>query len=163
MRNAKRIILAGLGALAVAAAGRAAEGPAAQSTHAVLNADAMTWAPAPPALPAGAQMAVLSGDPRQPGPFTVRAKFPAGYTIPPHWHPTAEHLTILSGEVAVGMGDTIDAAAMQTMKAGTFAMMAPEMRHYLRAKAETVVQVHGMGPFTITYVNPADDPRGASK
>ena len=105
-------------------------------------------------------MAILSGDPRQPGPFTIRAKFPAGFTIPPHWHPTAEHLTILSGEASVGMGDAIDEGSMQTMKPGAFAMMAPEMRHYLRTKVETVVQVHGMGPFTITYVNPADDPRG---
>ena len=131
-------------------------------THSVIAPEAVTWGPAPPALPAGAQMAVLSGNPGQPGPFTVRVKIPAGYTIAPHWHPTAEHLTVLAGEAGVGMGDAIDAAAMQTMKAGAFAVMPAEMRHYLRAKVETTVQVHGTGPFTITYVNPKDDPRNAA-
>ncbi|HET9315506.1 MAG TPA: cupin domain-containing protein [Vicinamibacteria bacterium] len=154
-------ILIAIAALAVARIGFA-QAPASGPTHSVIAPDAIVWGPAPPALPAGAQMAILSGDPRQAGPFTVRVRMPAAYTIPPHWHPAAEHLTILAGEAAVGMGDAIDTAAMQAMKAGAFAVMAPEMRHYLRAKAETTVQVHGTGPFTITYVNPRDDPRNAA-
>ena len=161
MRKIK-MALTGLG-LAVAAASLAAQASAPSAAHGVLNADALTWTDAPPSLPRGAQMAILSGDPSQPGPFTLRAKLPAGYAIAPHWHPTAEHLTILSGEASVGMGETVDVAAMQTMKAGSFAVMAPEMRHYLRTKTDTIVQVHGTGPFTVTYVNPADDPRQPTK
>jgi hypothetical protein len=158
MRN--RIILAALG-VAAAAANVRAQAPAAAPAHTVFDANALTWTDGPPALPKGGQMAVLSGDPRQAGPFTLRSKLPAGYTIPPHWHPTAEHLTILSGEVSVGMGETFDTKSMRTMGPGAFAVMAPEMRHYLKTKTETVLQVHGTGPFQITYVNPADDPRGA--
>jgi quercetin dioxygenase-like cupin family protein len=154
-------ILLAVAALAVATAGFA-QAPVSAPTHSLIAPEAVVWGPAPPALPPGAQMAILSGDPRQPGSFTVRVKIPAGYAIPPHWHPTAEHLTILSGEASVGMGDAINEAAMQTMKAGAFAVMAPEMRHYLRAKVETTVQVHGTGPFTVTYVNPRDDPRSAA-
>jgi quercetin dioxygenase-like cupin family protein len=84
---------------------------------------------------------------------------PAGYRIPPHWHPVAEHLTIISGRIAFGMGDKFDAAAMKTLPAGGYAVMPPEMRHYLEAKTEAVLEVHGVGPFVITYVNAADDPR----
>ena len=157
----KSIAMGTLGIVA-AAVTALAQAPAGAPAHSVIVPEALTWGPGPPVLPPGGQMAVLSGDPRQPGPFTVRSKFPAGYTIPPHWHPTAEHLTILSGEVAVGMGEKFDAGSMQTMKTGAFAVMAPEMRHYLRAKTETIVQVHGVGPFQITYVNPADDPRSAA-
>lgn len=159
MRKSVAFGFLGLSAVAAVAV---AQAPASAPAHTVLAPETLTWAPGPPALPKGAQMAVLSGDPRQPGPFTVRSKFPAGYTIPPHWHPTAEHLTVLSGEVSVGMGETVDTASMQSMKPGSFAVMAPEMRHYLRARTETILQVHGVGPFQITYVNPADDPRQAA-
>jgi quercetin dioxygenase-like cupin family protein len=155
MRNT--IALAGL-SLAVGAASLSAQAPATSAPH----ADALTWVDGPPALPKGGQMAILTGDPRQPGPFTLRSKLPAGYFIPPHWHPTAEHVTVISGELSVGMGDKLDPAAMQDMKAGSFAVMAPEMRHYVRTKTEVILQVHGTGPFTITYVNPADDPRQAA-
>ena len=153
-----RTLLAVTGVAAAAVAFAQPPPPA----HSVVAPEAIVWGPAPPALPPGALMAILAGDPRQPGPFTVRVKLPAGYTIAPHWHPTAEHLTVLAGEAGIGMGDAIVAASMQTMKPGAFAVMPPEMRHYLRAKVETIVQVHGTGPFTITYVNPKDDPRTAA-
>jgi hypothetical protein len=157
-----RIILAAVGAV-VAAASLGAQTPAgAPAGHGVVTPDSLTWGPAPPGLPPGMTIAVLAGNPGQAGPFTLRAKMPAGYTIAPHSHPTDENLTVLSGELMAGMGDTIEPAKMQAMGPGAYALMASPMHHYVRAKSETVVQVHGTGPFTITYVNPADDPRNAA-
>jgi quercetin dioxygenase-like cupin family protein len=135
-----------------------AQEPAA-SSHVMVAAADITWGPAPPALPKGAMIALLSGDPGSSGPFTVRAKLPAGYRIPPHWHPTDEHLTVLSGTVALGMGDKVDPAMMKELTAGGYAMMTSPMRHYLEAKTEVILQVNGTGPFIVNYVNPADDPR----
>jgi ketosteroid isomerase-like protein/quercetin dioxygenase-like cupin family protein len=120
---------------------------------------AITWQDPPPGLPPGAKVAGLSGDPSQPGQFVLRAQLPAGYKVAPHWHATAEHLTVLSGTLAVGMGDTFDQAAMQNMPAGGYVALPAEMRHSVLAKTATTIQVHGRGPFAITYVDPADDPR----
>jgi anti-sigma factor ChrR (cupin superfamily) len=106
-------------------------------------------------------IAVVSGDPGQAAPFVLRLKAPAGYKIPPHWHPTDEHVTVLSGSFAVGMGEKFDPTAMKTLPAGGFARMPAEMRHFAMAKTATTVQVHGTGPFALNYVNPADDPRQA--
>jgi hypothetical protein len=89
----------------------------------------------------------------------LRAKMPAGYKIPPHWHPTDENVTVISGTVAFGMGDKFVAADMKEVPGGGFALMPATMRHYFLAKTAAVIQVHGTGPFTLTYVNPADDPR----
>jgi ketosteroid isomerase-like protein len=127
--------------------------------HVVVAPRELTWSDAPPGLPAGAKVAVMSGDPSQPGPYVLRAQLPAGYKIAPHWHPTTENLTILSGRLSVGMGDKFDAAAMKDVAAGGFVRLPGEMRHYVVAKGATTLQVHGMGPFAISYVNPADDPR----
>ena len=132
-----------------------------QAAHSapMLNASDLKWGPAPPAFTAGAQMAVIDGDPSKAGPFVIRAKFPAGFKVMPHWHPTDESVTVISGTLAAGMGDKWDDAAMKTFTAGAFARMPKKSPHYVQAKEETVVQVHGTGPFTLTYVNPADDPR----
>jgi quercetin dioxygenase-like cupin family protein len=132
------------------------------SSHALVTEADLKWGEAPPALPKGASFAVVSGDPAKPGPFTVRVKFPAGYTIAPHWHPTDEHVTVLAGTVAFGMGDKHDPAAMKDLTVGGFARMPAEMRHYVTAKSAATVQVHGVGPFTLVYVNPSDDPRKSS-
>jgi quercetin dioxygenase-like cupin family protein len=156
------ITLAFLGSFAMALATAAQTPQSTADTHPIMTPATLKWGEAPPALPKGSLMAVLSGDPGKPGPFTLRAKMPAGYTIPPHWHPTDEHLTLISGEVAVGMGEKFDAAAMKTLPAGGFVVMPAEMRHYLRVKRPSILQVHGIGPLTITYVNPADDPRQAA-
>ena len=119
----------------------------------------LTWGPAPAAFPAGAKMAVERGDPTKSGEFVVRLSFPAGYKIPPHWHPTDEHVTVISGSFLVGMGETFDKATMKELPAGGYVLLPAQMRHYAMAgKKETIVQVHGMGPFQLTYVNPADDP-----
>jgi hypothetical protein len=83
---------------------------------------------------------------------------PAGYTIKPHWHPTDENVTVLSGTFSLGMGEKFDKATMKDLPAGGFALLPAEMRHYAVAKTAAVVQVHGQGPFALTYVNPADDP-----
>jgi quercetin dioxygenase-like cupin family protein len=147
-------------AAAVTATGAANFG-AAQTMHTVVTAGSIEWGPAPPGMPKGLQQVVLAGDPRQAGPFIVRAKMPDGYTIAPHWHSQAEHLTVLSGRLHVGMGDTLDRAKAQPLGTGDFIAMPAKMRHSVRAVGETVVQVVGTGPFDITYVDPKDDPRKA--
>jgi quercetin dioxygenase-like cupin family protein len=129
------------------------------SEHVMVMPDQLEWGPPPPALPPGAQAAVISGDPTKAGLFTIRAKFPDGYTVPPHQHPTDEHVTVLSGTFMAGLGDKLDPASMHALPAGAFVKMPRRTNHYVRAKGETVIQVHGMGPFELTYVNPNDDPR----
>ena len=121
----------------------------------------MKWGPAPPALPAGAQVAVLNGDPGKPGPFTIRLKLPDGFKVPPHWHPTDENLVVIQGLFRVGMGDKLDAAKATDLSVGSYAYMPKEMHHFAFAKGETIVQVYGTGPFVLNYVNPSDDPRKA--
>ena len=92
------------------------------------------------------------------GPFTMRLRMPNGYRIPPHYHPAVEHVTVISGTFKVGMGEKFDAAAMTQLPSGTFAALPPGMRHYAEAQGETTIQLHGIGPWGIVYVNPADDP-----
>ena len=123
----------------------------------------LTWGPAPPFLPAGAQFALVSGDPGKTGAFEIQLSMPNGYTIPPHWHPTDEHVTVKSGHFRYGMGDKIDAKAMKSLKPGDSGTLPANMRHYARAQGRTVVSVSGNGPFAITYVNQADDPRHDAK
>lgn len=116
----------------------------------------LTWGDAPPVLPAGAKMAVVSGDPGKPEQFAVRLQMPAGYTIAPHWHPTDEHVTVISGTFGLGMGDTL--GNVKDLPAGGYAVLPAEMRHFAKAVTAATVQVDGMGPFVINYVNAADDP-----
>jgi hypothetical protein len=128
--------------------------------HVMVTPDQIKWGPAPPALPPGAQMALLDGDPSQAGsPFVIRAKLPNGYKVPPHWHPTDESVTVLQGTFMMGLGEKLDPAAAHAMTAGSFSRMPKEVRHFAWAKGETVIQVHGIGPFEVHYVNAADDPR----
>ena len=130
----------------------------AAGSHVMMPSGDLKWGDPPPSLPAGAKIAVISGDPTQAQPFVIRAQVPAGYKVPPHWHPGTENLTILSGTVALGMGEQFDEAAMTQISAGGYASMPAEMRHYFMAKTSATFQVHGMGPFVVNYVNPADDP-----
>jgi anti-sigma factor ChrR (cupin superfamily) len=124
----------------------------------VVTADGIKWGAAPPVLPKGAQFAVVAGDPSKDGPYVVRLKMPANYRIPAHNHPTAENVTVLSGKFHLGMGDKLDEAKGQELTAGGFAEAPAKMNHFAWTTAETVVQVHGQGPFAITYVNASDDP-----
>lgn len=130
--------------------------------YAGAQAPPLKWGPAPAIFPAGAKMAVLQGDPMKPAMFTVRLDMPDGYTIAPHWHPTDEHVTVINGTFLVGMGDKIDPRKMESLPAGGFITAPAKMHHYARAKGHTVVQVSAMGPFVLTYVNPADDPTRAT-
>ncbi len=107
----------------------------------------------------GVKAAVIAGDPDKPGPFVLRIKSPAGAKVPPHWHPDEEHITVLSGTFAVAMGDVFDAKKLTLMPQGSYALMPRDMHHFAQSKTATVVQVHGMGPFQVNFVNPADDPR----
>lgn len=117
------------------------------------------WGPAPPFFPQGARFAVLQGNPGGAGVYTVRLSMPNGYTIKPHWHPTDEHITVIMGTFKVGMGDSVETGHMQALGAGDFITAPARAHHYAVAQGQTVVQVHGMGPFAITYVRAADDPR----
>lgn len=127
--------------------------------HVMLSAADLTWTAGPPSLPKGAQMVVLEGNPAEEGIFTMRLKLPANYRIPPHWHPAFEHVTVLEGTFSMGTGDKFDPAALHDMSAGAFAVMSPGTRHYVSVKSGAVVQLHGMGPWQIYYVNADDDPR----
>ena len=118
----------------------------------------MAWTPAPAALPAGAKITVLDGDPGKSGSFTIRLKMPTGYKVMPHWHPTAEQITVLSGNFVVGTGDKWNDKAMTAMGPGSYMTMAAKNHHYGATKGETVLQITSNGPFVINYINPADDP-----
>ena len=127
----------------------------------VASGDSIKWGPAPPFFPAGAKFAVVQGDPGASGEYTVRLQMPAGYAIAPHWHPTDEHVTVLSGALLLGMGDQADRARATRIAAGGFITAPANGHHFAIAAMPSVVQVHGMGPFAITYVRAADDPRTA--
>ncbi len=121
------------------------------------------WGPAPAVFRPGAELAVLEGDPSKSGPFTVRLRMPAGYYIAPHTHPTDENVTVIAGAFKVGMGAKFDTTAMKTLPVGGFVTAPQGMAHYAMAVGPTVVQVHGLGPFALTYVNPADTPVAARR
>ena len=139
---------------------RAAD-PAAE--HAIHVPAEIEWVSGPPSLPPGAQLAVLEGDPAKEGFFTMRIRLPDGYAIPPHTHPKVEHVTVISGTFHFGMGTKLDRSATREMPAGTFGFWPAGMQHFAWAKGETVVQLHGIGPWSIQYLDPADDPRNAKK
>ena len=140
----------------VGAAGIASSRSAAsEQSHGVVTPDGLKWGP----FIGPSQMALVSGDPSQAGAFVVRVKSPAGTVIPAHWHPTDENLTVLEGKFAIGMGDAFDAGKLTVMERGDFIQMPAKMHHFAKAVTDTVVQIHGMGPFAVTFVNPADDPR----
>jgi quercetin dioxygenase-like cupin family protein len=164
--NQRRIDMKSVRLFAIAAAllfamlAGAQDKPAA-STHVAVDAAQVQWGEAPPVLNKGAQLAVLSGNPGAAGPFVIRLKMPAGYKIAPHWHPTDEHVTVISGTFSLGMGDHFDEAATKPLAPGGYALLPAEMHHYAWTKDGATVQVHGMGPFVLNYVNPADDPSKA--
>ncbi|HEY6157921.1 MAG TPA: cupin domain-containing protein [Gemmatimonadales bacterium] len=129
------------------------------SAAANAQAPALAWGPAPAVFPAGAKMAVLQGDPSKAEGYAVRLDMPSGYKIPPHFHPTDEHVTVISGTFLVGMGDSLDAAHTTALPAGAFITAGANLHHYAIARGRTVVQVHGIGPFALTYVHAQDQPR----
>jgi quercetin dioxygenase-like cupin family protein len=119
----------------------------------------LKWGDAPPSLPAGAKMAVISGNPGAKGLFRIQLKFPADYAVPPHSHPSAEVVKVVSGEIHYAMSGKMEMAKAKTLKAGQTVTMGAKMNHWVHAAAPATVQVSGRGPFQITYVDPKDDPR----
>jgi quercetin dioxygenase-like cupin family protein len=127
--------------------------------HTIITPDQIKWAPGPPTLPAKTEFASLSGDMAKKGSlFTVRLRVPDGWKIPAHFHPTAENVTILEGTLRMGLGDKLDESALTDMPVGSFHSIPKGVHHYAVAKGQTVIQLHAVGPWGITYVNPADDP-----
>ena len=130
----------------------------------VATVDEAKWGPAPPFLPAGAQLAVLSGNPMGTGAYAVRLRFPANYAIPAHSHPTDENVVVTKGDMTFGMGDKLSktAAGNKTIHVGGYALAPTGMNHYAFAGASGAeIVLFGMGPVEFKYVNPADDPRSA--
>jgi hypothetical protein len=121
------------------------------------------WKEGPPTLQKDAMVAVLEGDPVKEGPFVLRVKLPDSFKIAPHTHPMTERLTVVSGTFYLGMGEKFDSKDGLEMPAGTFGRWEAGMKHFAWTKGETVIQIHGTGPWTIKYVNPDDDPRKHKK
>jgi anti-sigma factor ChrR (cupin superfamily) len=121
--------------------------------------DKIKWSQMAP----GVELGAVYGDCNKPGaPCVFQLRFAAGGKIPPHWHPVDEHVTVLSGDFRAGMGDTLDESKMVALPAGSYVLMPRRMHHYAMAKSAALVQVHGVGPFKIIYINPADDPSKAA-
>jgi quercetin dioxygenase-like cupin family protein len=124
---------------------------------------AIVWGPAPAVFQPGAKLAVLQGDPGKAALYTVRLDLPDGYRIAPHFHPTEEVVTVIAGTFLVGLGDSLDVAHVITLPTGGFIVAGANMHHYAIARGHTIVQVHGMGPFALTYVHPQDAPQTSSR
>ena len=120
------------------------------------------WGPAPPFLPSGARAAVLEGDPGKPGRFRIQLDMPDGYEIRPHHHPMSEHISVVKGNLWIGRGKDWDDKKLSPLTVGDSADVAATEPHYVRATLRTVIEVRSTGPFEITYVDPADDPRKAT-
>ena len=129
-----------------------------QDGHVVAMPDTLKWVE--PAVLPGARLAVVQGDPSKEGLFVYRLKMPANYKIPPHLHKASENVTVLAGVFSIGLGEKFDQGSGQALPVGGFVSIPPKHPHYAWAGGqETVVQVHGVGPTDLTFVNPADDPR----
>ena len=121
------------------------------------------WKAGPAALPPGAKMAALEGDPTKEGPFVVRFQFPDGYHVAPHTHPKTERVTVISGTLLLAIGEALDRSSAKKLPAGSFGYWPAGMKHTAWSEGETVIQLHGIGPWQINYVDPADDPRNVKK
>jgi quercetin dioxygenase-like cupin family protein len=157
-------VFAGIAAAAFAVTSAMAQAPAPAAApakgDAVWEAN-LVWGDGPPSLPKGVRMAKLSGDPAQPGPFVARLKFPAGFVLPPHVHTADENVTVLAGTVMSGRGETFDKGKTRTLTAGAFGVTPAGTAHFSQAPDGATLQIHGIGPFTVRYIDPRDDPRGA--
>lgn len=132
---------------------------ASEQHHTVVPAEKVVWNPGPPTLPSGAQIAVLHGSPAKEGPFVIRLKFPAGFQVAPHRHSKEEHVTVISGGFGMATGEKLNRQAAPLLPAGSFVRIPRGMAHFAWTDQETVIQINGMGPFDVVYVNPDDDPR----
>jgi quercetin dioxygenase-like cupin family protein len=151
--------------LALSAVAQTKPGSTATTTrggHVALRPDALSWVPMSADLMEGTpafelaqppQVSLVDGDPSQAGPFTLRIRLAAGTRVPPHWHPTDEHITVLQGHFALGMGDQYDEASLEDLPSGSYASMPKRMAHFAKATGETIVQVHGIGPFKSVWIS----------
>jgi hypothetical protein len=137
----------------------AALAPGQPAGHHIFRPGEIQWKDAPPSLPPGAQVALLEGDPTKEGPFAMRLKFPDGYRVMPHVHGKTERVTVISGTLNIGFGEKFDEKTTHEMPVGTFGYWEPGVAHFGWMRGETVLQLNSVGPWTLTYVNPADDPR----
>jgi quercetin dioxygenase-like cupin family protein len=151
--------LATLGIVASVAAAQTSARSTGAMAHKLLLPDQLKWGAPPPGLPPAAQAAVLDGDPTKPGIFTVRLHAPDGYQIRPHWHSQDEHITVISGKFAMGMGDHWTPSEMHEGGPGAFMSLPSGQRHSAVMRGDTIIQISGFGPFDIFYVDPNDDPR----
>jgi quercetin dioxygenase-like cupin family protein len=158
-----RTIVSVITASAILSAGGFMAAMATEQTHVIQVLKDTQWGPAPPFVPAGAQIAVLSGDPTKAVPYAVRLKFPANYAIPAHSHPTTENVVVVSGAVTFGMGDKLmkDAPMNKTLPVGGYGSFPAGMNHFAYTAQESTIVLYGQGPVDFKYVNPADDPRNA--
>ena len=155
-----RSLLAALALCAATLAFAASHGASASAHDTMLyTPDKIVWKDGPASFEKGAQFVVLEGDPAKEGPFVMRLKLPDGFHVRPHTHPKVERVTVIAGAFLLAMGDKLDRASAKPLKAGSYGFWPAGMVHTAWAQGETIVQVHGIGPWTITYVNPADDPR----
>jgi quercetin dioxygenase-like cupin family protein len=149
---------------AAALVGTASTAPAqTMDAHKIVAPEQIKWAPGPASIPPGAEAAVLLGDPSKEGMFALRLKLPKGYSIAPHTHPKLEVVTVISGIFRLGMGETADQSTAQPLPSGSFFALPPGMAHYAFADEDTTIQLNSTGPWSLTYVNPKDDPRQKSQ
>jgi len=147
------VCVALIGIAAVATAADSQEKKEGAEPHKIVHFGDLKWTP----IIKGCDLAPVSGDSNAEGaPFVLRIRCADGIKLPAHWHPTDEHLTVLKGTFLVGMGESFDEAKLQTMNVGNFLTMPKEMRHFGLCKGETIVQVHGAGPFKVNWVNPSE-------
>ncbi|HEY6267242.1 MAG TPA: cupin domain-containing protein [Candidatus Acidoferrum sp.] len=153
-KNSVGIACAALLGLAVVATGvHSQDKKESADVHKIVHFGDLKWTP----IIKGFEIAPVSGDPSAEGtPFVLRLRCVDGAKIPAHWHPTDENVTVLKGTFLVGMGEAFDESKMQTMNVGNFVTVAKEMRHFALCKGETIVQVHGPGPFKVNWVNPSE-------
>ena len=161
--NIKAIAVSTLGILLLTIASAQDRHGSGGMQEAIHTPSEIKWIEGPASLPKGAKLAVLEGDPTKEGFFTMRVLMPDGYRISPHTHPKVEHVTVISGTFNFGMGDKFDQTTTKAMPAGTFGYWPAGMKHFAWARGETIIQLHGIGPWTIEYLNPADDPRKSGK
>ena len=145
-------------ALLLAGAPAAADMPYHGDGHVMLTPDMLDWGPIA-SMAAPAQIAVIEGKLAEAQPFTFRLMLPAGYEILPHVHPEYERVTVISGTLHFAHGDVFDRAATTALPAGSVAIMAPGEPMFGYASEDTVIQLHGTGPWGIKYVREEDDPR----
>jgi quercetin dioxygenase-like cupin family protein len=156
MKKLSQSLLIGMFVLAGAASAATAQ---TADAHKIVSPQDIKWGPAPASLPSGAELAVLYGDPSKEGEFAMRLKGAKGYHIAPHTHPKPEIVTVISGSVRLGMGETADHGKAQQLPVTSFFALSPGMAHYIFFDEDTVVQINTSGPWGLNYVNPKDDPR----